>query len=56
MSRNRDITKKDCINNAMTYNKYLTKEYLLALPFIQMIKFCHPSFREEVKELGYIIN
>jgi hypothetical protein len=54
--RTKLITKKDCINNAMAYNKYLSVEYLSNLPFKWLLRFCHPDLRQEVKELGIIIN
>jgi hypothetical protein len=52
---NKEFTLKDLYRNAQAYNKFLTLEYLQSLTWKQLLCFCHPSLRDEIKNLGNII-
>lgn len=56
MNKKRKFTREELYSNCMGYNKYLTIEYLNRLRWKQLLCFCHPKLREEIRELGELIS
>ena len=46
--------KDECIRDAMSCNKHLTKEFLTQLPNLQLLSFVHPTYRNYyANKFGY---